>query len=509
MTIAQYGEINTTALAVPDLLIQVVPPTSNLINGVPSNVLGVVGTASWGPLNSPAIVGGYADYAAKFGHAQAVKYDMGTAVMAAAVNGANNFRCVRVSNGNDAAASVAVQTTGVTLTAFYTGSLGNKIKVTFSKGSVKNSTRVTISVPGQPPEIFDNITGAANARWVNIAAAINNGQSVTRGPSKWVTATAGALTAAVTEATVTLTGGADGGGGATDASDLVGSDTTPRTGMYALRATGCSLFMLADADDDTTWTTQVAFALSEGAYAIMTGPAGDTIADHLTALDTAGVDSYGGKLLFGDWVWFRDYVNDRTRLISPQPFAAGLLANLSPEQSGLNKQLHGVVGTQKSAANQVYSAAELQSLGLNGTDLIANPVPGGNYFGLRFGRNMSSNAAVHGDNYTRLVNYIATSLNAGMGQFIGKLQSPKLRREAAAVLSAFLQNMADAGMIGNAQGTTPYFVQIDDANNPPDRVALGYMQADVKVQFLGVVEYFIVNVEGGQSVTIERLPRAA
>ena len=96
-----------------------------------------------------------------------------------------------------------------------------------------------------------------------------------------------------------------------------------------------------------------------------------------------------------------------------------------------------------------------------------------------------------------------------MGQFIGKLQSPQLRREAAAVLSAFLQGMADLGMIGNAEGTTPYFVQIDDANNPPERVALGYMQADVKVQYLGVVEYFIVNVEGGQSVTIERLPRAA
>jgi hypothetical protein len=35
-------------------------------------------------------------------------------------------------------------------------------------------------------------------------------------------------------------------------------------------------------------------------------------------------------------------------------------------------------------------------------------------------------------------------------------------------------------------------------------VALGYMQADVKVIYLSVIEYFIVNLEGGQSVQISK-----
>ena len=44
-----------------------------------------------------------------------------------------------------------------------------------------------------------------------------------------------------------------------------------------------------------------------------------------------------------------DQVNAAIRLVSPQGFAAGRLANLSPEQSSLNKPLYGVVGSQKLA----------------------------------------------------------------------------------------------------------------------------------------------------------------
>ncbi len=51
--------------------------------------------------------------------------------------------------------------------------------------------------------------------------------------------------------------------------------------------------------------------------------------------------------MFGDWVWWNDPVNAVLRLVSPQGFVAGRLANLSPEQSSLNKPLYSVVGTQK------------------------------------------------------------------------------------------------------------------------------------------------------------------
>ncbi|MFC3111411.1 phage tail protein [Undibacterium arcticum] len=503
MPVVQQGSINTTALIVPDLYVQIVPPSVTLLNGLPTNILGVVGTATWGPANAPTVVGSMADYSRQFGAIQARKYDMGTAVAAAVLQGANNFRCVRVTDGTDVAATVVVLATCITFTSKYTGTLGNSAQVIVGTGSQANTSKATVTMPGQVPEVFDNIAGTANALWVNMAAAINNGQSGQRGPSQFIVATAGAGTTAPTLATYSLAGGTDGATTITG-TVLLGVDTVPRKGMYALRNTNTSIAFLADCDDTTTFTNQVAYGYSEGTYMVGVTPAGDAIAAAVTAKATAGIDAYIFKYLLGDWVYFNDTVNNQVRLISPQGFVAGRLANLSPEQSSLNKPLYGIVGTQKSYQNLTYSSAELALLGVAGIDLITNPIPAGNSFGVRFGHNSSSNAVTNGDNYTRMTNYIAYTLNGGMGLFIGQLQSPTVRRSAAATISAFLEALTGQNMIGSADGTQPYSVQIDNTNNPQNRVALGYMQADVKVRYLSVIEKFIINVEGGQSVTINR-----
>lgn len=503
MPVVQQGSINSTALIVPNLYVQIVPPSVSLLNGLPTNILGVVGTATWGPVNAPSVVGSMADYARQFGAIQARKFDMGTAVAAAVLQGANNFRCVRVTDGTDLAASIIVLATCLTVTSKYTGTLGNSAQFIIGNGTAAGTSKATVTMPGLVPEVFDNIVGSGNALWVNMAAAINGGQSGQRGPSQFIVAAAGVGVTAPTLATYTLTGGTDGAATITS-SVLVGVDTVPRKGMYALRNTNTSIAMLADADDSTQWTLQVAYGLSEGTYMIMTGPAGDTIANAVTVKATAGIDAYTAKVLFGDWIYFSDTVNNQVRLISPQAFSAGRLANLSPEQSSLNKPMYGIVGTQKSNQNLTYSDAELTLLGQAGIDVITNPIPAGNSFGARFGHNSSSNGVTNGDNYTRMTNYIAYTLNAGLGLFIGKLQSVTVRRQAAATISAFLEALAGQGMIGSADGTQPYSVQIDSSNNPQSRVALGYMQADVKVRYLSVIERFIVNLEGGQSVSINR-----
>ncbi len=503
MPVVQQGSINTTALIVPDLYVQIVPPSVTLLNGLPTNILGVVGTATWGPVNAPTVVGSMADYARLFGAIMPRLYDMGTAVAAAVLQGANNFRCVRATDGTDVAATVVAQATCITFTSKYTGTLGNSAQVIVGTGTAASTFKATVTMPGQVPEVFDNIPGTANALWVNMANAINNGQSGQRGPSQFIVASAGAGTTAPTLTTYSLAGGTDGATTITS-TVLVGVDTVPRKGMYALRNTNTSIAMLADAFDSTQWSTQVAYGYSEGTYMIMVGPSGDTISNAVTAKSTAGIDAYIAKLLFGDWVYFNDTVNNQVRLISPQGFIAGRLANLSPEQSSLNKPLYGIVGTQKSYQNLTYSSAELTLLGQAGIDLITNPIPAGNSFGARFGHNSSSNAVTNGDNYTRMTNYIAYTLNGGMGLFVGQLQSATVRRSAGATISAFLEALNGQNMIGSADGTQPYSVQIDNNNNPQNRVALGYMQADVKVRYLSVIEKFIINVEGGQSVTINR-----
>lgn len=502
MPISQPGTVNLTALTVPDIYIQVQQPPV-IINGVPTNILGVVGTASWGPTNSPMTLGDLRSAVATFGNPNNRKYDLVTALWGAALQGANNFRAVRVTDGTDVAASVVVLTNCITFTAKYTGTLGNQLQVSVAPGSQASTQKVTVSLPGYVPEVFDNIGAglSGNALWVAIASAINNGLNVARGPSGLVIASAGVGITAPAVATYTLAGGTDGATTITGTT-LIGQDTAVRKGMYALRYSGATIAFLADCDDSTTWAAQVAFGLSEGVYMIGTGPAGDTITNAASAKSTAGIDSYTFKLMLGDWVWFNDSINGVTRLISPQSFVAGRLSALSPEQSGLNKPMYGIVGTQRSYANQTYSQAELQQLALAGIDLICNPIPAGSMFGLRFGRNTSSNASIHGDNYTRMTNYLAATLDAAMGLFVGKLQSQQAndstRLAVKATYDAFLQGLVDAKMIDAFQ------VQCDLGNNSAARIAGGYLQVDTKVRYLSVVEYLISNLEGGQSVVINR-----
>jgi uncharacterized protein len=515
MPIVQQGTINTTALVVPDLYVQIVPPQNLVLNGVPTNVLGVVGSASWGPVNQPAIVATMADYAGTFGPVMARKFDMGTQVATAVQQGASNFRCVRVTDGTDMAASYAVffstENYPLLLTARYTGSLGNQIGIVLSAGSQANTWRLTLTMPGLTPELFDNIAAPSPAAfWANVANAVNQGNSTLRGPSQLVVASVGSgtSTAPATLSNQTLLGGTDGATGVT-AATLVGQDTLPLTGLYTLSGQGCSIALLADADDPTQYSVQAAFSLSEGLYMIATGPSGDTITNAVSTMQTAGLDCYGVKLMFGDWVYWNDQTNGLIRLVSPQGFVAGRLANLSPEQSSLNKQLYGVVGTQKSGtpgSSQVnsYSSAELSLLLGAGIDVISNPQPGGNYWGVRGGHNSSSNAATNGDNYTRLTNYIASTLASGMGQYVGQLINSSLFQNIRSTQLSFLQNLLGQGILGSTDGSAPFSVICDTSNNPNSRTSLGYVQSDAQIQYQAINEKFIVNIEGGQTVQVSR-----
>ncbi len=515
MPIVQQGSINTTALVVPDLYVQIVPPQNLVLNGVPTNLLGVVGTASWGPANQPVTVATMADYARNFGAVAARKYDMGTQIACAVQQGAGNFRCVRVTDGTDTAAVYAMFYTAgaypMQLTARYTGTLGNTIAMLLTAGSQTGAWRLTLTAPGITPEVFDNIAAPTpTAFWTNLVSAVNNGASALRGPSQLVVATLGAATTTAPQPLInqTLLGGTDGAAAVT-AATLVGNDTLPRRGIYALRGQGCSLALLADADDPTQYTVQAAFALSEGLYVIATGPSADTIANAVTTKQTAGLDTYAVKLMFGDWIYWNDQTNAQIRLVSPQGFTAGRLSNLSPEQSSLNKPLYGVIGTQKSGspgsgASTSYSSAELAQLLGAGIDVVSNPQPGGNYWGVRGGHNSSSNAATNGDNYTRLTNYIASTLAAGMGLFVGRVINASLFRQIRSTQLSYLQNLLSQGILGSTDGSVPYSVICDSSNNPNSRTNLGYVQSDAQIQYQAINEKFIVNMEGGQTVQVNR-----
>jgi hypothetical protein len=489
MSIYQYGQTPST---VPGVKVGIIPPQVNYLSPAETDILGIVGTASWGPVNQPVAVAGAADYVGKFGPLQARQYDAGTHVATATQQGSQNQCVVRVTDGTDLAASALlgvvtntsaiaaggtgyaindtvtlsngavikvlslsttaiatfsvltqptsevtgtgavtqVSTTGsgsgatftftykqgFTATSKYTGSAANGDTVTLAPGNQTGTWKVTVFHPGLPQEVFNNIGAGLSGTplWTAIVAAINNGTSL-RAASQIIVATVGTSTSAPAAQTATLAGGTDGVTTITTAI-MLGVDTTgARTGMYALRKTGASVGLLADLTDSTSWPTQVAFALSEGIYMIGVSPSGDTISNATSTKSSAGVDSYAFKEMFGDWCYWFDTTNGGVRLISPQGFVAGWIAANGPQNSSLNKELYGIVGTQRTLTNTPYQDDELALLEAAGIDVIINPSPGGPYFSAAFVHNSSSNPLIRGDNYTRLTNFIAATINAGLG----------------------------------------------------------------------------------------------
>jgi hypothetical protein len=494
MPVFNQGSANPAALVTPDVYVNVQTPPAAPAQGLATNELGIVGVGSWGPVNSANLMSA-AQALALFGGVSNRAHDLCTHISIAAQQGAQIFAPVRVTDGTDLAATGNLGgTTCLTLTGKYTGSLGNKLQAVLVPGSAANSYKITLSLPGQVPETFDNILGMGNAFWLAAAAAINNGQSVSRGPSQLVVASAGAGTTGPAAASVTLTGGTD--GAAVTYTQLLGADGlgSARTGMYALRGIGCAIAMLAECATPSTWSAQTAFALSENLEMVDSSAAGGTPSSFATDMTTGGVDSPWFKAMVGDWVYWIDGTNNVTRLVSPQAFYAGGKVAQLPSQSMLNKPVYGCAGTQKSSANQTYSAGDLATVAAARGDLICNPCPGGQYFGVRFGRNTSSDPGRHQDAYTTMTDFLATTLDAAGGQFVGQVMTPDEADQAQANISAFLQNLATPPA-GPAQ-IGAFSVTINSNN------ASGVQTAAVMVQYLGIVEYFVIDLTGGQTVQI-------
>lgn len=503
MAIIQAGSASGVSQVVPGFNVVIQQPGVALA-GAPTSTIGLVGAASWGPLNTPIVFSGTADGTAAFGPVINRTFDMLTHVSVQALQGVQSFRGVRVTDGTDTA-STGLLGTGLTCTSRCTGSTGNATTVSLAVGTPATTYQITVANPVLGlQEVFSVATAGltGNAVWLALAAAINAGTGLARGPSQLIVAAATAVTAAPAAATLTLTSGTDGASGLT-AAMLVGVDGLTRTGMYALRHQAISVLNLVDLTDWTQASTVNALAISEGWYAVLGGPAGQTISAAQTSASAAG---YGVSLVYGDWLYWTDAVNGLIRLVNPAAFKAGIVATLDPNQSSLNKPIAGIVGSQvagtaSTSQSATLSSAQKQALILAGVDFIANPSPGGTFWAVGRGLNTAGNAAISNDAYTRMTNFLATTMEGGMGTYIGSTITTTLFGNVRATLLGLLGNMVQQGYLDATYGT-PYAVVCDTTNNPQSRTGLGYLQADVQVRYEGIVLFLNVNLAGGQTVTV-------
>lgn len=503
MPVYQSSQFNSTAAGAPDLYVVIQPPQQTYINGIPSDGLGLVGVGSWGPVNQPVTIAGQ-----PFGPVTVRSHDIATAAAIAQQLGATHQVAVRVTDGTDAKATADLMDTastpaiGMTLTAKYSGVLGNQMTAAITAGTAANTNKLTISLPGYAQEVYDNIPGTGAAFWTNAVAAVTSGQNGLRGPSIVATAAVGVSTAAPnTTETVQFAGGTDGTTTITDTT-LVGSTGVIKTGMYALSNTGVQVGNLADLTTTTLWPSIASFGMQAGIMFHTSNARGTGIAASVTALATSGVDSYAMTCLVGNWAAWNDTLNGVIRSIAPATFTSALQASLSPEQSILNKVISNIVALDDMTP---YDDSAILAAVQGRVEMITWGIPASSgAFGCRVGQNTSSDPTRNGDNYSRMTNYIAYTIASAYGGVIGQPQTSGLRQTTKASLDAFFSNMQRNNMIGNVNAPTQpgWNVQLDASNNPTSQVALGDMQANITVTYLSIVRRFIAYVQGGQTVTV-------
>lgn len=655
MPVYQAGSLNLAGQLAPGAYVQVVAPPP-VVQGIATNGLGMVGVASWGPVNSAYVVGSPQAAGLYLGSVTNRKYDLATAMAVAFGMGQSNNTAVRVTDGTDTAATAALKdgsaTTGATLTGFYTGVVGNTLSATMANGTKPSTFKCTIALPGFLSEIYDNLAvgvmpgsttagtgytsvpalsisapqasggvqatgnatlavlsntvgsggtgyvvndlvtlpngvilkatavtsgaittasvqnagslgggavptnpvaqisttgagagatfnltwglGAPNITnpgsgyssatatltgggagtggsytlgtgcWSSLVSAINNGQSGVRGASQLVIATIGTSVAAPSLVTTAFSGGTDGSAGVTDAT-LVGTNSTPPTGMYALQNAGVLTMNLVDHSTSSQWNTIAAFCQLYGIFGAGQAPVGTNVANTASLLASAGVDNYSFKCLVGDWVYWQDTVNNVQRLIGPATYWAPMRANMAPNQSTLNKPVNNLIGTQRSVQNLLYSDAEALAAVQGRVDYLANPAPGGNYFAFQTDMNCSTFAATNSEGYTAMTNFQALTLASNFGWVVGNPQTTDLRQGVNDAITGFEMNLwQNLGYIGDVNNPTqvPFSVQTNAGNNPDSQVAIGLMQTLVKVKYLSIVREFVISLQGGSTVQV-------
>lgn len=501
---------NLVAFGADNVYVIINPPQPVIASGGQTRNAGCVGGGSWGPLNVPLPCGTPAQALSNFGSPIAANpAPLVTEVslfLQQTPNGA--AYATRIDDGTSAAAAYiwndAVPTPIMTFTGKYRGTTGNQISVQSGAGSQVSTVRITIFPPNATPEIYDNLpTGVPGM--AAAVAAINNGISGGQPASQWVTATIGAsLTGlATTLANHSLTAGLDGVSGIT-ATMLVGTDGTAgtRTGMYALRTFPIQYVWLCGMTDDTQWANMLAFAKSENALAIGSFPINTSPTAAIAAKLSAGINDPFMAVAMNHLV-VNDTILNAVVYLAPACALAGTACSINPWQSPGNKSVSGIIGTDKTygSSPQPFSAADDANLESNGITYVSNPIPAGNVFGWRNGKNSnSSNFATSEIAYSTLTNMIVNDLQGPtLGQFINQIQGTKaddpLREAVRGALNSYFSRMVGSQI-------NDFSVVCDLTNNSPSSIQAGLLYATVLVSYFAVVNKFIINLTAGQTVTV-------
>jgi hypothetical protein len=416
-------------MVIPGTYIEVRAEGLISVGSIATGNIGVVGTASRGPVDTVVPLGSYADALDTFGAYDAFKdptvdgapLTLTRTIEQLYLGGAGSVYAVRVANGDPAQASVAVNATGATpaftLTAIDGGSFGNTIEYTVvNEGTDQAPAWTLILVGGTVKETYVG----ANVGEVHDAIAA--------APSKLVTVSTASNASSGFDTVATSTALA----GGSDLPNVSSSDIA--NGLAALATETINILVVGGAGSATVRGVvgaHVEQTENDGRERIAI--LGASTSDATTVSNEVGDIADKRIVLVAPGLVATDGPTG-TPVTLPPPYlaavVAGKLSTLAPEISLTNQTL------PVDDIDVHYNSATLKTLLLDRV-LLVRPK-----FGFQVVKGITTDTGAFKQiSVRRVVDYAKAGVRSGADPYIGRLNNARVRAALKATLDGFLSQM--------------------------------------------------------------------
>lgn len=481
---------NFDNLFTPDVNLREAAPSPS-ITAAPVGIVGVVGQATRGPVGVPTRVTSLTDWVRKFGGYDAAQAGEGYMFMYNLFrSGATTVDFVRITDGNEAAATASVNGSVFELTQ--PGSFGNSVSLTISANSVTGFVDILFRNGAETYEYKAvTFTDSDSSRYI---VKVLEAAEQTDG---FVNITTVGVSNPAT-GTVLFTGGSNGTVQGTSLLDsaYVGQNTgNGLTGLVAMESTDdVEILVCSRANDaiSNALKDHVSLSTVSPRIAVCSPAQGTQVTNLANFMQSFNSDRC---VMTFPFLQILNPNNNKKEYHSPTAFYAGLLSTLSYHISPSRNIVNGVIGTERA-----LTRGEVDTLSRNRVSPIT--LLSGFGFVVRNGYNTSNLPSLANITRRRAVNFFAKTFESGLQQFVSRPHTSGLRTDVVSVLSNLLQNEVNLGKIGQVNGGSAFAVKCDAQNNPLSVVQQGQLIVDIQISLWSPADFINVTLDASEAKVI-------
>ncbi len=477
------------------------PPAA--IKAAGTGVVGLVGQFSWGPFqvaNQPVSLKDMNNTYAPPGMSRT-----GSGVLSLIRKAFPVLYIVRVLGATPVKASATLNSSApadiVHVTAKYEGTAGNNMTATVAAASDGDSNHFNLTV---------TVTGASGTTTETFKNLNYSGVGSDSAPVFTNSLLVGAITKTVAgrpaNATTSFSGGTD--GSSIVSGDYVGTQGTGNKGVALLESKPCNVVCVDDPGNSLRAAVNAglqAHAVYKGdRLAAINGNSGLSIA--ATATDAATYSSE--RVVYVDpWVYVQDDVDGTLRLVPPAPFAASVIAQLSPSTSPAWKNtevqamLAGITSLESERGEGIATLTDAGVMAINKEDTGGFTFEAG-VLTVAPADDTRKNIARR-----RIGDYIAKSVVQSLRPFIDAPNVEAIQTDIIQAVATFMGELKRAAKFDPAH--TPHVVDFAIGNlsavNSSASIAAGIFVIPLDVQTSAAMEKIFLSIQFGEGVIVSHV----